>query len=111
MYFQFCVEFWGKSADEGLISSIVAGANGAPVEIFKRIVLQKFNRATGRNHSTGLLPALAADAARAWKEEQAQQAAQAAETARRGSSRYSAMTPEELAAIDAEIEAEMRRPL
>jgi hypothetical protein len=66
---EFVLNFWGKSADESLISSIVSAAGAAPVEVFERIVLQKFKRShTGKNHSTGLLPVLAADAARAWQE-------------------------------------------
>jgi hypothetical protein len=69
----FVLSFWGKAADEGLISSIVAEAGGAPVQIFERIVLGKF-KGTSRNHSTGLLPKLAADAARTWKEEKTREA-------------------------------------
>lgn len=66
---EFVLNFWGKSADDALISSIVAAANGAPVSVFERIVLEKFKRSrTGTNHSTGLLRVLAADAAKAWKE-------------------------------------------
>jgi hypothetical protein len=61
---EFVLSFWGKAADESLINAVVTEANGAPVEIFERIVSERFKRGTGRHHSTGLLPALAADAAK-----------------------------------------------
>lgn len=66
---EFVLNFWGKAADETLISSIISAADGAPVEIFERIVRKKFKRAhADDDHTTGLLPYLAADAAKAHKE-------------------------------------------
>lgn len=94
---EFVLNFWGKSADEALVSRIVAAADGAPVSVFERIVVEKFKRSrTGTNHSTGLLPALAADAAKAWKEAEARRPAPPIPP-----------TAEEIVEIDRQIEAMM----
>jgi hypothetical protein len=74
----FVLNFWGKAVDQPLLKSIVSAAEGAPLAVYERIVLQKFKRShTGRNHSTGLLIELAKDAARAHKAEAALKQAEA----------------------------------
>jgi len=67
---EFVFNFWGKSADQKLISAIVSGVNGAPLSFYENVVSQRF--AKRGNHTTGLLIALAKDAAAAWEEHQRQ---------------------------------------
>lgn len=106
------LDIWGKEADERLIESIFSVSATAPVWLFESLIEQKFpKRRNPKHHTTGLLIELAKEAARGQVAREKSDAAAEARRQQQTSARYSVLTPEELAELDARIDAEMKRPL
>jgi hypothetical protein len=72
----FLMEHWGKALDENFLTSIVAKADGAPVNTFATLVFAKLAAdRKARKLRTGILIVLAEDAARTHRQLQTQQPA------------------------------------
>jgi len=98
---EFCLNAWGKVADEALVSSVISSSRGAPLPYFTARVHEKFSK---RNrHTSGILSNLASDAAEAWRAVKASQAATGDPTGE-AIEWWHHLTPEEQAACNKAVD-------
>jgi hypothetical protein len=72
------LDHWGKALDEKFLNTIIGKVDGAPVELFERLVTDKLKGS--QKHRSGIMVMLAEDAACAYRTIQAANAQQKPQT-------------------------------